>query len=214
MKAAIVGYGSLGRQVANLMELAPGDFVVFDDIAFAGPQAEPHDGPAARPFADYRSGEFGDLDFYVCLGYKHLAKKLEILDELKARGRRTPAFVHPSCFVSRLAEIASGSILYPMCNIDQNVRLERGVMLHNSVVVSHDSSVGAGTYISPGVVLCGNTSVGPESFIGARSVISNGVTLGRRVSVGIGTVVTRDLADGVSAIGSPMRLLSKQLRLS
>ncbi|MFN7922421.1 MAG: acetyltransferase [Bryobacteraceae bacterium] len=209
MTAGLIGYGALGRQVANLLGLAPDDYAVFDDLA-RGAGMEP---PRAFGFSEYRAAEFASLDFYVCLGYKHRQRKLEILEELEAMGRRTPAFVHPSCFVNRTAEIGPGCILYPMCNIDQNVRLERGVTLHNSVVVSHDSRVGAGSYVSPGAVLCGDTRVGARCFLGARTVVSNGVAIGDDSTVGIGTVVTRNLDSGSNAIGSPMRLLTRQLRL-
>ncbi len=207
MKSAFIGFGALGRQVAGLMEVTAADQVIFDDHVYSSGAAN------AYPFSEYASVRFESLPFFVCLGYKHLERKTAIVEELLGMGRRVPAFVHPSTFVSPTATIGEGAIVYPMCNLDQNTRLGRGALLHNSVVVSHDAEVGEGCYLSPGVVMCGDSSVGGCSFLGARAVLSNGARVGRGAIVGIGTVVAGAVPDGASAIGYPMRILGRRLEL-
>lgn len=206
---AIVGFGDLGAQIASLLGFAgPGpDLVVFDDPA-ANSGA-----PYARPFEQYADPRFAGREFYIGVGYRHMAVRIRLVDTLAALGRRLPPLIHPSCHVSPGASIGPGCVLYPMCNVDRNAVLEPGVLLHNSVVVSHDSVVGTGSYLAPGVVLSGNVRVGQGTFLGTGTLVANGVSIGRFVRVGIGTVVTSDIPDNHSAVGNPARILSRPLRL-
>ena len=163
---------------------------------------------------DFSDERYADLSFYVCLGYKHLKRKLEITRELLALGRNVPAFVHSSSFRNSSAKVGSGSVAYPMCNLDKEVDVGIGVLLNNSVVISHNSTIGDGSYLSPGVVVSGFVSVGKNVFIGSGAVISNGVTIGDDAVIGLGTVVSRDVPAGASVIGNPMKILDRPLRLS
>ena len=48
--------------------------------------------------------------------------------------------------------------------------------------------------------------IGDHTFIGANSVALMGVTIGSRCVIGAGSVVTRDVPDGMCASGVPARL--------
>lgn len=206
---AIIGFGALGRQIlALLAHREPRrPVVVFDDHEHARGTEDSY------PFASFLDERFAAFEFYVGLGYHHLPRKAEILSRLLAAGRRLPSLVHPSCHVHPSTRIGAGCLLYPGCNLDQEVELGDGVLLHNSVVVSHDTRIGAAAYLAPGVVLSGRVTVGPSVFLGSGAVVANDRSIGARARVGIGTVVTRDVPADASAIGNPMRLLSRPLRL-
>lgn len=208
-RAAIIGFGDLGVQIASLLEVVRGvkDPIVFDDPKSRAGAA------GSYPFDRYADEAFADCEFYLGIGYKHMAARMAIAARLIELGRGFPPLVHPSCHVNASACLGPGSVLYPMCNVDRNVRVGAAVLLNNSVVVSHDTSIGDGSFLAPGVVLSGNVEIGPATFIGSGSVVSNGVRLGRHVRVGIGTVVTSDIPDESSAAGNPMRILSKPLSL-
>ena len=206
---AFVGFGELGRQIEGMLnDIAPEpDAWLFDDAEYARGTA------GAYPFARCRDEAFVDCEFFVCLGYKHLRRKIELLKELTRLERALPQVIHASAYVSPSAEIGPGTVIYPLCNVDKQVRLASGVLLNNSVIVSHNSIVGEGSYLSPGVVLSGFVSVGAGSFLGSGAVVSDGVTIGDEVIVGVGTVVTGDVPSGASVIGNPMRILDRPLRL-
>ena len=207
---AILGFGALGRQILRFLSAAekPDRVIRFDDVLFSQ-RAE-----GCFPFESYRDERFADLDFYVALGYRHLPRKAEILGELRAAGRRSPSFVHPSCHVDSTARLGEGCFVYPLCNIDQEVELGHGVLLNNSAVVSHQSRLGDAVYLSPGVVLSGHVTVGEAAFLGSGVQVANHRTIGARARIGIGTVVTRDVPDDASAIGNPQRLLEQPLEVT
>jgi maltose O-acetyltransferase len=51
-------------------------------------------------------------------------------------------------------------------------------------------------------------AIGARSWLGGGVIVLPGVKIGRDVVVGAGSVVTRDVADGVTVVGSPCRVIS------
>ncbi len=75
-----------------------------------------------------------------------------------------------------------------------------------------DAEVGAGANIGAGTVTCNfdgrrkhRTVIGDEAFIGSGTMLVAPVRVGRRAVIGAGSVVTRDISDGVLAYGVPAR---------
>ncbi|MBX9783540.1 MAG: hypothetical protein K2X48_09630 [Chitinophagaceae bacterium] len=207
---AYVGFGDLGQQVSRFLKqtaTGPISEVYFDDQLFSSKTLH------SFPFSAYKNPEFSHHDFFVCLGYKNLALKSKIIDELKRANRKLPNFIHPSAIINPSVQPGAGIIIYPGCNIDQNAALEDGVLLNNSVTISHNTVIGKSSFMAPGVIVCGYVRIGMENFAGAGSIFSNNVITGDNVITGIGTVVTKNIAAGSSVIGNPMRHLSKKINL-
>jgi sugar O-acyltransferase (sialic acid O-acetyltransferase NeuD family) len=204
MVTALIGYGELGKQIEQLLiEVKKKEkFIYFDDIAYSQKMGN------SLPFNNYKKSEFKGLEFYVCLGYRNLVQKMEIIRELHGLNYKLPSIIHPSCYVNKTANIGKNVYLYPLSNIDRNVQIKDGSLINNSVVISHDTIVGAGCYISPGTIISGFVKIGDGSFIGSGSVISNNITIGMNSKIGIGTVVTKDIPGSSSYIGNPMKKVS------
>lgn len=49
--------------------------------------------------------------------------------------------------------------------------------------------------------------VGENSFVGANSIIMPGVHIGKSCVIGAGSVVTKDIPDGVVAAGVPAKVI-------
>lgn len=202
-KIAFLGYGSLASQIHNYIESdLSEEIVIFDNNT-----------PGAFHFDSYTE-HILDYNWIISIGYKHLSKKLNIINTITSvLNHDLPKIIHSSSYISNKSHISSGVIIYPMCNIDTNVVIEKGVLLHNSVIVSHDSKIDIGTYISPGVTIAGNVNIGKSCFIGAGSIISNNVNIGDNVVIGAGTVITKNIPNNSNVIGNPMKILNKQLKL-
>ncbi len=207
---AIIGGGALGLQFKAFLQSAfpRASFVFFDDNLVKD-KTETN----AYGFKEYSHDNFRDYTFFIGLGYRHLEKKMEILNHLRLLRRKQTSFVHPSCFVNHSATIGTGSFLYPMSNIDKSVQIGQGCLINNSVVISHDSQIGDGCYLSPSVTICGQVQIGECTFIGAGAVISNGVKIGKNAIVGLGSIVNKDVPDNCSAVGNPVKILNKRLIL-
>lgn len=205
-RAAIIGFGDLGRQIMSMVRPSRAP-VIFDDACFSRGD---HD---SFPFNDFLDERFRDCDFYLGLGYHHLDRKEETAAALLNAGRRLPAFVHPSSHVDPSCHVSDGCVVYPMCGLGSGVVLDIAVLVNNAAVVSHDSRVGPAAYLSPGVVLSGRVSVGRAAFLGTGVLVSHDRRIGAGARIGIGSVVTTDIPDGRSAIGNPIRLLEQRLEL-
>lgn len=211
MSLAIIGYGALGRYIEDMItEARPterGEIVYFDDRSHeAGAER-------AQPFAAHASEEFGGFDFYVCLGYKHLRLKQQIITRLLELGRRVPSFVHPTAYVHPSVRLGSGSMVYPGCSVDRNTTIGNGVWLANADVVAHDCAIGDCCWFGASVTLSGMVTVAARTFIGSGSTVSNNIEIGSDVIIGLGTVVTKPVGDNLSVIGNPMRILDRPLEL-
>ena len=49
--------------------------------------------------------------------------------------------------------------------------------------------------------------VGSDVWVGGGAILCPGVTIGSRAVIGAGSVVTRDIPDGVFAAGNPCRVI-------
>jgi sugar O-acyltransferase (sialic acid O-acetyltransferase NeuD family) len=210
-KIGLIGYGELAKQIEKMiLERSRQKTIMyyFDDIMFKAGEKN------SMPFNDYLLDKYAELEFYVCLGYKHTAKKYSITKSLLKRNRKQPSFIHKTAYVNKHTQIGRGTIIYPLCNIDKNSIIGDNVILNNSVVISHDNKIGSCCYLSPGVVTSGFVNIGDRSFIGTGTVVSNGITISEGCIIGIGSVVTKNIPPNKSAIGNPIRILKKRLIVS
>jgi len=209
VKLALIGYGALGQQIEGMIsDATPASTTVcFDD------NAHRMGGPGARPFASHTSDDFKDFCFYVCLGYKHLGLKTQLIDRLVELGRDVPCFVHPNAYVHPSVKLGAGSVIYAGCTVDRNTTIGRGVLLNIGVVVAHDGAIADGCWFGPGVTLSGHVTVGATSFLGSGSTVTNDVEIGAGAIVGLATAVTKNVGAGASVIGNPMRVLGRKLNL-
>jgi len=212
VKLAFIGYGALGRYMEGMITddhpVAVNDVIYFDDHLQRSGDAR------ARPFDAYHHDEFADHRFFVCLGYKHLKLKHQIIDRLVGLGRAVPHFVHPSSYVHPSVSIGPGAMIYPGCSVDRETTIGRGAWLANADVVAHNCTIGDCCWFGASVTLSGEVTVGAHTFVGSGSVVANQLAIGTGAIVGLGTCVTKPVPDHASVIGNPMRILERPLRLS
>lgn len=211
MKLAFIGYGALGRYIEAMitesLPAPPDATVYFDDKRHQAAA------PSSLPFAAHTSQDFHDFQFYVCLGYKHLKVKKQVIDRLLELGRTVPHHVHPSAYVHPSVHIGSGSMIYPGCSIDRNAKIGNATWITNASVVAHDSTIGDACWLGATVTVSGHVTVGDSTFIASGTTIANDIAIGAHAIIGVATAVTKNVADHSSVIGNPMRILDRPLRL-
>ena len=77
MKAAIIGYGALGKYMKDVLldnnDYCENDLIYFDDEYYSKNNSYTY------LFNQFEDSLFSDFDFYVCLGYKHLELRVSII---------------------------------------------------------------------------------------------------------------------------------------
>lgn len=137
------------------------------------------------------------------------AERRRLLQALFARGGDT-AWMQPPFF----------------CDYGTNIELGERVFFNFNCVVLDVCRVTIGdfTLFGPGVQLLTAThpmdaalrrteesgspiAIGDDVWVGGGAIVLPGVTIGSRSVVGAGSVVTRDVPDGVLAVGNPCRVI-------
>jgi acetyltransferase-like isoleucine patch superfamily enzyme len=106
--------------------------------------------------------------------------------------------------------IGTASVIERECNMGKNVNIQSMVFIPNR------TTIGDGVFIGPATVLTNDRYPpsddiqGPvlsdHAVIGAHATILPGVVIGRGAGVAAGAVVTRDVPDGMMAIGVPAKI--------
>ncbi len=126
----------------------------------------------------------------------------------------------------------------PSISIEPSFRCDYGFNIHthgfaliNYNCVILDTSpvhIGASVFIAPGVCLaCSGHAIDPHQrtkvgictskpitleedvWIGANTVVCGGVTIGKGSIIGAGSVVTKDIPEGVIAVGNPCKVIRR-----
>jgi bifunctional UDP-N-acetylglucosamine pyrophosphorylase/glucosamine-1-phosphate N-acetyltransferase len=100
----------------------------------------------------------------------------------------------------------------------KNARLGRGVKVGHFSYVG-DADVGDETNIGAGTITCNydgeakhRTTIGRGAFIGSDTLLVAPVSIGDGARTGAGSVVTRDVPAGATAVGSPARVVRTEER--
>jgi len=112
------------------------------------------------------------------------------------------------------------------CDYGSNIHLGERVFFNFNCVVLDVSPVDIGdfTLFGPAVQICTAThpleaqlrrtqefsrpiSIGADVWVGAGAILCPGVRIGSRSVIGAGSVVTRDIPEGVVAVGNPCRVI-------
>ena len=107
--------------------------------------------------------------------------------------------------IGRRVKVSSHSFLCEGVTIEDEVFVGHGVMFINDLYPR--STVASGTLQTEGDWHCIPTLVKRGASIGSNATILCGVTIGQRSIVGAGSVVTRDVPDGVIVAGNPTQVL-------
>ena len=115
--------------------------------------------------------------------------------------------IHPSASISELIALGQGNFIARNVSINPFAKIGNHCILNTTCIIEHECVIADAAHIAPGAVLAGNVSVGERSFIGANSIVKEGVIIGSDVIIGAGSVVVKNILDGKTMVGNPLREL-------
>lgn len=208
-RLALLGASGHGKVVADAALAAGWQDVVFFDDAWPGVSMNGHWPVAGNTAALLeRLHEFNGV--LVSIG--NCAVRWQKQQVLQAAGVRLVTIVHPHACVSPFSRLGAGTVVMAGAVVNVDAVVGESSIINTGATVDHDAILAHAVHISPGAHLSGNVVVGAYSWIGVGAAVRQGTRIGARVMVGAGAVVVTAVADGLTVIGSPARVLKPRVK--
>jgi sugar O-acyltransferase (sialic acid O-acetyltransferase NeuD family) len=192
--------------VADLLRQADREVCCFIDGVNAERDGEAFGGAVVRSErAVEEAWAKGVREAVVAVGDN--ARRVEIADELEARGFRLPSLAHPRAVIAEGATLGAGAVLCANAVVGAGASIGDYGIVNTAATVDHECTLGKGVHVSPGAHLGGGVRVGAGAWIGIGTVVRERVRIGAGSLIGAGAVVVSDIPDGVVAYGVPARVI-------
>ena len=144
---------------------------------------------------------------FVAIGDNRIRQKVAM--QLALHGFIQPALTHPSAVLSPSARVEPGSLVMARAVLGTEAVLAAGAILNTGAVADHDCILSAYCHVAPGSALAGAVTVGERTLVGVGSSVKPGVRIGSDTVIGAGAAVVDDVANGVTAVGVPARIIKR-----
>lgn len=146
-------------------------------------------------------------DIFVAVGDNAMRKAAVGRIRAMNLGLRFPAIIHPRAIVCQGAEIGEGAVICAGAVVGVGAKVGAFTIVNTRASLDHHSVLGDYASMAPASATGGNVRIGEGTAIGMGVMIHHGVEVGKWTVVGSCSLVNKDLADGILAIGCPARVI-------
>ena len=144
-----------------------------------------------------------DPEETAVLGFRGLSSR-PLRERVKSEfGIEFPPLVHPTAWVSPMAEVGEGTVICPLAAMASFSKIGAFGVINRCASVGHDTVVGDDVDISPNATLGSNIRVGDGARLGLNCSVIECLELGEYCYVAAGAAVIRDVPAGVAGGGRP-----------
>jgi len=208
MKSVIIGAGTYGQVYLSYLQNAGINIVGFIDDNKQLWNTDVLGIPVlgGREILPSLKEKFGVDAVYCPIGNNQI--RVELLQEAKNLGLKTPSYIDKSACVSPDAKIGEGVYITYRATVMPFAVIDNYVMLSMSCNVAHHSHLSKGTFISTGVNFGALIETGENAYIGIGATVMTGVkNIGKNALIGAGSVVIRDVPDNAVVAGVPAKVI-------
>lgn len=141
----------------------------------------------------------------------------QIFQKLKKNNVKLFSFKSSNVTIAGNVKLDDGFCLSPYVTITSNTLIGKCFHANCYSAVYHDCLIGDFVTFAPSVICCGNVKIENNVFVGAGAIILQGnnkkkIVIGKNSIIGAGSVVTKDVPENVTLVGSPAKILKKKFK--
>lgn len=129
-----------------------------------------------------------------------------LLEKIRGENLVLTSVISRNAFISESAIISDGVVIAPFASVQAQAFVGENVAINTQAIIGHHVRVDAGAVISSQVNLGGACVVGERSYVGMGALVRETLAIGSESIIGMGSVVYKDVPDGVIALGNPARV--------
>ena len=209
----IYGASGFGKEIMPLIrnKIKDGDYLCFIDDS---PNAETLNGVDILTYFDFLQLDFNNK--YVSIAVADSSVRELISQRLKENNVSILDIKAENVMIYDKVSIDPGSILCAFTTLTSNIKIGKFFHANLYSYVAHDCLIGDFVTFAPGVKCNGNVVIEDYAYIGTGAIIKQGsaikpLTIGEGAVVGMGAVVTKNVPPGVTVIGNPAAILTKDM---
>ena len=206
----IFGTGGFARELHQLVEDINVVMPAWNMLGFL-------DGDAAKIGSQVHGlTVFGGVDYlehmcerpvYVAIGIGNPAVRRKVVAAVTAHGARFATLVHPRAWVGNRITIGQGSVICAGVLATTDIAIGAHVIVNIGTTIGHDTIIEDYVTIAPTVNVSGSIVVGEGADLGTGCTIIQGKNIGAWSIIGAGSVVVKDIAADVTAVGAPAQAI-------
>lgn len=210
MVLGIYGASGLGMEFETVATLVQGQQNRWEDIVFIDDDATKVGTTLLGRMILSRHAAadmFGDkgIEFIVAMGEPSLREKIYSI--LKSEGLGCTNLIHPTVSYGKDLELGEGIIAGRYCTLTTKAKIGNNVLIQALSTMGHGVMIGDNSIISSFDFIGGGTIIGSNTYIAPHCCLRNGIKIGSNSIIGMGSVVTKDIPDGVVAYGNPCKVV-------
>ncbi len=202
----VIGAGGHARVLISLMrlagELAPVGILDDDETRWG----EEYDGVTILGSTSLLS-EHPRAAEACAIGIGRNSVRARFFELARQYGYRLPPLIHPSAVVAADVSLPAGIQLLANSVVNPGTTLGENVILNTGAQADHDNRIASHVHLHPAAILAGGVRIGEFTYIGTNAAVNPYLSIGARSMIGSGSMVIKDIPDGVMAFGVPARVI-------
>ena len=205
----ILGAGGLAREVYDLANYCYGndpDFKIRGFLSDGPSNIESYGYPPV--LSTVNSYEIKHDDVFVS-GIGNVMDRKKVVEIILKKGGQFINLIHPSVVISPSVRLGTGIAIKAFSVLASNVTIGDFTFLQSSTICGHDVNIGNFCHVNSFSFFAGCVTVDDLVTINAGTRIVQSRHIGQCSVIGMGSVVIKDVPEGVKVFGNPAIIIEE-----